>query len=159
MKKNWKTRSLGMGSVALLSALTLGGIAVLETAQSQGRFGRMGERGAERLDQYDANSDGAITQNEIDAMQQERFERFDTDANGLMSLEEYGPFWQERNRSRMVERFQRFDDDGNSGLTPDEFEKRSSKLVIRLDANNDGVITVDEMGSPRRRGMRGRSRQ
>ena len=158
MKPALKLKTKGMLSIAILSTLLLGGLAALETAQSQGRFGQMGMRSAERFDRFDGNGEGIITQAEVDAIQKERFERFDADGNGLMSLEEYEPLWQELNRSRMVDRFQRFDDDGNGGIALEEFERRSSNFVVRLDENNDGEVTVNEMASSRR-GMRGRSRR
>ena len=56
-------------------------------------------------------------------------------------------------RERMVDRFQAHDDDGDGMVTVEEFGKPFDRMVIRLDANDDGELTLDEMqGRGDRRG-------
>ena len=48
-------------------------------------------------------------------------------------------------RERMVDRFQRHDGDGDAKVTPEEFNKRSARIVQRLDDNGDGKVTRQEL--------------
>ncbi len=120
-------------------------------------FGRRGVSGGPGriIEQFDANSDGAVTQKEIDATRTQSFEQYDSNGDGSLSLEEYEPLWREQSRPRMVDRFQSFDDDGSGNVTSEEFDAPTANLVPRLDENDDGEVTPDEMG-PRGRGIFGR---
>ena len=102
------------------------------------------------LQAFDANSDGAITQAEIDQFRQGQITRFDADGNGTLSVEEYQALWLEQMRERMVDAFQEHDDDGNGQVTAEEFNERYAGLVERLDRNGDGQLSPDD----RRRGNR-----
>jgi len=112
-----------------------------------GRFGRGGPGGpggGNLAERFDTNSDGQITAAEIDAAKRTRLAEFDTDGNGVLSLEEYEALWLQRTQRRMVASFQRLDDDGNATVTLDEFGPNSDRIVERLDRDGDGVIGEDE---------------
>ena len=92
------------------------------------------------MDRYDANQDGKLTQAEIDETRRNQFARFDADGDGALTLAEYQALWLDAMRERMVRGVQGHDDDGDAKLTPAEFNKRLSRLVERMDRNDDGVL-------------------
>ena len=103
-------------------------------------------RGAAMLENFDTNGDGQLTQAEIDAVRTDRFTAFDTDRNGELSLAEYEGLWLDAMRERMVDRFQNLDNDGDAIITAAEFVDPFASLVSRMDRNEDGVISVEDMG-------------
>jgi hypothetical protein len=50
----------------------------------------------------------------------------------------------EQRRARMVRAFQRHDQDGNAELTADEFNRRASQIVERMDRNGDGKLSKED---------------
>ncbi len=48
-------------------------------------------------------------------------------------------------RSRMVDRFQRFDDDGDAAVTSEEFLAPFGKVVSRMDRDDNGELSRDEL--------------
>jgi Ca2+-binding EF-hand superfamily protein len=135
-------------NTALIGAITLAVAAssIPAVAQERGQ----GPRGPLfQFEEFDANSDGKITQDEIDAHAAARFAAADTNGDGSLSadellarLEEQRAERMKRNADRMVERR----DANNDGvLSPDEMAPRNgARLFSRLDANNDGEITKEE---------------
>lgn len=111
---------------------------------------RRGERMQNFMEMFDTNADGAITQDEIDATRNERLAAFDANADGNLSLEEFEALWLDAMRERMVDQFQRHDANGDGLVTADEFNKRFSGLVARMDRNDDGVLNADDQRRPRR---------
>lgn len=89
----------------------------------------------------DANNDGKLTQEEIDAYRDARFAEFDSDGNGELSLEEFQALHQEITQPMTVRAFQMHDPDGNAAITKDEFASRTQGLVSRLDRDGDGALT------------------
>lgn len=105
-----------------------------------------GRGGLAMLESFDTNSDGQLTQAEIDAARADRFAAFDTDGNGALSLQEYEALWLDAMRERMVDRFQSLDNDGDAVVTSDEFIAPFGSVVRRMDRNEDGVLSADDMG-------------
>jgi len=77
----------------------------------------------DQLAAFDANGDGALTPNEMKAGLQARLEKYDTDGNANLSLDEYAALFADETRNRMVDRFQALDDNGDGQVTADEFQK------------------------------------
>jgi Ca2+-binding EF-hand superfamily protein len=128
------------GAVALGAAALAG--ATLADRRHHGR----GHQGAEWLfESFDANGDGRLTQIEIDEVRQGRLHEFDADNNGSLSLDEYQALWMSVMRERMVDRFQAHDDDGDGQITVEEFAEPFDRMVSRLDRNDDGELTEDEL--------------
>lgn len=101
---------------------------------------------AERLfERFDVNQDGTITQVEIDEMRSSRLAEFDEDGDGSLTLEEYQVLWMDAMRPRMVRGFQRLDTDGDAVVTVEEFVEPFDSMVRRLDRNDDGEITQDDL--------------
>jgi hypothetical protein len=104
------------------------------------------KRFAER---YDANDDGKISQEEINANRTEWHKKFDTDGNGALSLKEFEALWLEAKRQRMVRAFQRLDEDGDAAVTLEEYLEPLSDAVERWDRNGDGVLSREDRRSGR----------
>jgi hypothetical protein len=115
-----------------------------EPGEHRGRHG-WGMRGERSLDSFDTNNDGKITQAEVDQSRRDRFVQFDTDQDGKLSLQEYQALWLDAMRRHMVDRFQALDDDGDAAVTTEEFVAPFDKLVKRMDRNDDGEVTRDEL--------------
>ena len=127
-------------------AVTLGATLVAGASLAGGdHHGRGGERGAWLFETFDADGDGRITQAEIDQARQSQLQKFDANGDGSLSLEEYQALWLDAMRERMVDRFQAHDDDGDGLVTVVEFNERFDDLVTRLDRNDDGAVTKDEL--------------
>ncbi|HET6469758.1 MAG TPA: hypothetical protein VFG43_15395, partial [Geminicoccaceae bacterium] len=125
--------------------------------------GMMGEGPMGLFESFDQNDDGKVTQEEINAVRDERFARFDSDGDGRLSLQEYEALWLDAMRTRMVRQFQAHDADGDAAVTPEEFRARYARMVSVLDVNGDGEVTRDEIMQMRRgdrddRGRRGEGR-
>jgi Ca2+-binding EF-hand superfamily protein len=145
----------------LLTTGALGAAAFAGTTLADGGWGRHhgsghhGARGMAFFEQFDANGDGRLTQAEIDEIRRSRLAEFDEDGDGSLTLEEYQALWLDAMRERMVDRFQAHDDDGDGMVTAEEFGEPFDRMVSRLDTDDDGAVTLDEM---RRHGDRGGDR-
>ena len=103
-----------------------------------------GKRAMRFLQQHDANEDGQLTQSEIDGVRAQRLADFDADGDGALTLQEYQPLWLEAMRSRMVDRFQHLDADGDASVTLEEFKAPMSRIVVMMDRNGDGVLSPED---------------
>ena len=152
---------------ALVVAMGTAGV-----ASAHGKtFGDRGDRGPrgpvmeEMFNQIDADADGKITQDEIDAFKKARFDAMDTDGDGKLSPEEMSA----AREARRVERFQSMvsdlDKDGDGLLSAEELaaggpERRGPENMLdRLDKDGDGALTLEEiqevrMGHRGKGGMR-----
>lgn len=131
--------AVALGSTALVSA---------SMADGWGRGhhgGHGGGYGMRMMEAFDANQDGQVTQVEIDEVRSGRFAEFDQNNDGNLNLEEYQALWLDAMRERMVDRFQALDDDGDAMVTIEEFVEPYGRMVQRLDRNEDGAITRDDM--------------
>ncbi|MBT3549583.1 MAG: hypothetical protein HOO19_09365 [Rhodospirillaceae bacterium] len=117
---------------------------------------RGGFQGQRLFTAFDTDLDDVLTQAEVDKARSLQFAKFDKDGDGSLGIEEYQALWMAVMRERMVDRFQRHDDDGDAKVTPEEFAKRTSRMVSRLDTDGDGKVTRAELRERRlsRRGHR-----
>jgi Ca2+-binding EF-hand superfamily protein len=140
-------------------ALALGAAAFAGASVADGGWGRhhgWGHGGGTGFfERFDANQDGRITQAEVDEVRRSRLTEFDQNGDGSLTLEEYQALWLDAMRERMVDRFQAHDDDGDGMVTAEEFGEPFDRMVSRLDTDDDGAVTLDEM---RRHGDRGGDR-
>lgn len=122
-----------------------------------GSFGHAGKgRHAMRLfERFDANGDGTVTQQEIEQTRTGLIAKFDADSDGKLSLKEYEGLWMEFMRERMVDRFQHLDRDGDAIVTPEEFASPMTYIVRRIDRDDDGKITRQEVEQMRGHGHHG----
>jgi Ca2+-binding EF-hand superfamily protein len=135
--------------VLATGALALGAAAFAGASLADGGWGRhhgWGDDGGMGLfERFDANQDGRLTQAEVDEVRRSQLIEFDQDSDGSLTLEEYQALWLDAMRERMVDRFQAHDDDGDGMVTVEEFGESFDRMVGRLDANDDGTLTPDEM--------------
>lgn len=148
-----KTR-LALAAIAL-STLGIGALTTAAFADRAGWGGGHGGMLRHMMQRYDANKDGKLTQQEIDANRTEWFGRFDTDKNGSLSLKEFEALWLEANRQDMIREFQELDPNGDAALSLDEYKEPLSRIVANRDRNGDGVLSKED----RRRGDKERWRR
>ena len=122
---------------------------------------------AERLQALDLNNDGAISLEESNANRIEMFTSIDINNDGAVTLEEMELAAERRRAERRAERFASADSDGNGTIDQAEFlaSQPGNRLFDQLDANDDDLISADELANARqgrrgprdgRRGRRGR---
>jgi Ca2+-binding EF-hand superfamily protein len=93
----------------------------------------------------DADGDGKITRAEADAYRDDRMAKFDTDGNGSLNPDEYIAMMEDFRRQMMLVKFNRSDADGDGVLSKDEVGSRADRMFQHMDRNDDGVIEQDEM--------------
>lgn len=106
------------------------------------------------FDRVDANSDGAVTQEELRAHAAARFAEADVDKDGFLTSQEMLAFRGGNRAERMLERH---DTDGNGQLSAEELraategrgEKRFQRMLNRMDANDDGKLALAEINAHR----------
>jgi len=100
--------------------------------RGQERGGPHGAMLLQKFDEVDANKDGMLTEAEIQAFHAARFASADTDGNGSLSVEELAAVQMQQMQARVA--------------------KRSAKMLERLDANNDGALSAEEMAGMEKSG-------
>lgn len=142
---------LAVGATALAGA----GYAHSERGGFAAHHGGFHERGRRMFQELDQNADGKVTQAEVKARSENRLATFDADKDGRLSLDEFQAMWLEFVRPRMVDRFQAFDEDGDAAITQAELTGRLSGMIERLDRNDDGAVTKQELRRTLRHFWRG----
>ena len=117
---------------SVLGAVALGltGLAVAGPVAAKERHG---ERAGARFEKLDANADGFLTAEDMEAVRLARFNKQDADKDGFLSLEEL--------QARPLKRF----GGGNRQRDADEMADRSQRMLRYLDQNGDGKVAFDEM--------------
>jgi Ca2+-binding EF-hand superfamily protein len=120
-------------TLIMLSAVaTLAG-ASLASAQPNG--------GAKRFEKLDANGDGVVTLQEMEAGALARFAKADANKDGKVTAEERRAAFEAHKRERFAKR----DANGNGLLERSEVERMPEKWFAKLDANGDGALSQDEL--------------
>jgi Ca2+-binding EF-hand superfamily protein len=114
-----------------------------------GGFGRGGHGGggfgrARFCGDSDVSRDGTVTRAEFDGIMSKHFQSA-TGGAPYMTLAAFTADQQVRYRDMNDRMFKRLDKDGDGKLSLAEFAAPPLKLFARMDRNNDGVITADEM--------------
>jgi hypothetical protein len=140
------------------SALAIaGGVFLVGTSFAGRGFGHhggmMGPLAHEMLGKIDANSDGALSQAEIDAAIDARFAEFDANKDTNLSLTEFQALWAEITKPISVRAFQLLDPNGDASVAKAELDDRFGTLVAHFDQNDDGALSHEDR--PHRRGWHG----
>lgn len=117
-----KSKSVTIGLTALLMSSVIAGGAL---AHERGSGKQM------TFEELDVNSDGQITQSDIEARMAARFSELDTNADGFVTAEEIAARQSEQTKRRA---------------------RRAERMIERLDTNEDGKLSQSEMASARRGG-------
>lgn len=118
--------------------------------------GSMGVPGLAPIESYDTNGDGTIRQDEIEARRAERFAQADANSDGALSAEELiameeairEEVRQARAKAQATEIITRMDDNGDGLLQAEELEARTPLLAPmfdQFDLDNDGGISQVEL--------------
>ncbi|WP_424833158.1 EF-hand domain-containing protein [Ruegeria sp.] len=132
-----------MKTVPFISAIVLTAVAVTGTSA-------LAKGGADRqpasFEELDANGDGQITEAEITAHRQAKFTSADADGDGQLSLEEMQTAAQAKANERVSKMFERLDSNQDGFLSDDELPKprKASKMFERIDADGNGSISEQE---------------
>ena len=134
-------------SAILIASLLAASAATGVAAQTSGD---REERRAEMFQDLDANNDGSVSEDEF-VNRPDRFARADTDSNGVLSAEELLAAGDERAERRVARMIERLDANEDGVLSQEEIEARRSPagMFDRLDANNDGMVSEEEFADAR----------
>lgn len=130
-----------MNSIAKLTALS---VAILVGGLSLSAAAQGGRANFETLD---TNSDGQITRAELEARGADRFAAADTNGDGALSLAELETAQATQAKDRAARMLSRLDANEDGQLSQDELgkmRKRGGRMFERADADSDGVITKAE---------------
>ncbi|WP_372571404.1 EF-hand domain-containing protein [Ruegeria jejuensis] len=124
----------------------IGGVVVLATAIAASGAMAKGPGKGVAFEVLDADGDGQVTIEEVQAWQEQRFTSVDTDGSGTLSLEELQAAGQTRANEKAAKMLERRDANGDGQLSQDEMPKRRdpSRMFDRMDANDDGSISQQE---------------
>lgn len=139
----------GVTLLALTATSISGGLAYAKSSMERGMGGGMERPSFETLD---TNGDGQVTVIEIKEAGAQRFQDMDTNGDGLLSVEELQApaLEQAKGRSeRMITRMIEWrDSDGDGQLSQAELgTDMGERMFMRLDADEDGVITAEEFAA------------
>ena len=148
-----------MKRAVLISGVTAIALAVtaISASAKPGGEGR-GDRGPRvTFEQLDANGDGVVTLEEMQAQGQARFAETDTNGDGLLSAEEIAAKAERDITDRVTRMIERRDTNGDGLLSQEEMQPngdRSARVFERLDENGDGQISEEEFAAMKKHGKR-----
>jgi Ca2+-binding EF-hand superfamily protein len=112
------------------------------------------ERAAKHFAEKDANKDGKLSRSEVPKMSDEKFARLDQNKDGSLTPDELGSR-AGRFQEFAQKHFQHADTNGDGAISKDEALAQADKRFARMDTNGDGVVTQDEMKAHHRHGKPG----
>ena len=134
-------------SAALLALL-------LPIAATHAAHAQSVEHPARLIQKLDTNHDGALDRGEFRTARNDKFDVVDTNEDDVISRSEYEivvvrfralhGLDQNGQPEAQYNVFDRVDADGDERVTRDEFNEAADRLFIRLDANADGLLTVED---------------
>ena len=137
---------------ALVSALAIGAIALTGTMVEARERGD-GPRGMD-FSTMDVDGSGEITQEDLDALRENRFAEIDTNGDGSVSRDEFMAASAARAGDRAGDMFDRLDADGDGSLSRDALEARgggrgpgAGRLLERADTDNSGGVSEEELAA------------
>lgn len=147
MKKTLITSAI---LAAVIGAVGVAAISPVMANKAQGRMSGMEQRFD--FEAMDADNDGKITREELEAHRSAEFDARDTDNDGFLSPEEMSAAilakMNERMSRKVAKMVERHDSDGDGRLSKEEMSQskhRGGDFFDRLDEDGDGAISAEEM--------------
>lgn len=131
--------------IAIGGALALGVTGGAVAGKGKDDHGRYGGHTGMMFEMIDADGDGKVTRDEVDAFHEDRLAKFDTDGNGSLNADEYIAMMEDLRHQMMLKSFERKDENGDGMLDKAELGDRMDGMFEHMDRNDDGVIEKDEM--------------
>mgnify|MGYP003958611945 FL=1 len=116
-----------------------------EMGMKGGMHGGRHGGGPRMMERFDADGDGKVTAEEVASVRTKAMNDYDADKDGALTLNEFKGLWDEHMQGRQVRGFQHFDADGDGKITVDELKAPTERMFSRMDRNDDGVISDDDM--------------
>ncbi|NBN62985.1 EF-hand domain-containing protein [Pannonibacter tanglangensis] len=108
------------------------------------------------FDRFDTDADGKVSREEFDRVRGELFAKADPAGSGAFDLTGFGAIFADLGEPRLVRMFQDLDANGDLAITAEENAARTAGLVGALDANEDGVVTRADFRKMKRDGRHGK---
>ncbi len=149
-------RTQVIAGLTALSLIATAGAAVA-FGKDRAMHGQGGPRGPMfQFEEVDANADGKVTAEEIQAYEKARFDAADTNGDGSLSAEEMQASMAKRAEERAAQRqkmmtermMKRMDANKDGVLSFDEMpgqQTHTEQMFARVDADGDGAVTKEEM--------------
>lgn len=139
---------------------SVGTIAVLASAVAEAAKPPVAGEGPNRammlLQRFDTNADGIISAEEIKAAQADRLKAMDANGDGKVSADELIA-WQQKQRAEFM--LKRMDRNHDGVVDAADFQiagsREATMLLARFDTNGDGQLGGDELAAANREPMRG----
>ncbi|MEQ8294227.1 MAG: EF-hand domain-containing protein [Roseovarius sp.] len=137
-------------SAAILAAAATQGLAASDDSDK----GHHGKRPS--FEELDANGDGVVSREEMQARMQARFDEADADGDGRITREEMSARMEARaseRRERFLNRmFERQDADADGALTLEEMRgDRADRMFAKVDQDGDGNVSREEFDAMKER--------
>lgn len=150
----------------LLAAAALAAFSL--PAFADGHRGGRGPDPMKMFEEIDANSDGAVTREEMTAWREARFKAADANGDGALEPQEMAAAMTARMQADIAQRARvmvaRGDENGDGKLSMEEAANgREARMFDRLDRNDDGKVDKSELKRMKRdrdhHGERGHDRR
>jgi len=96
--------------------------------------------GADHMAAFDANGDGTLSADEINAATKAELASYDTDGNGTLSLDEFAAMYADHTRQMMVRAFQMHDSDGDAQVTEAELSALAQQMADHDHGRGHGMM-------------------
>ena len=104
-----------------------------------GSMGMMGGAQSYAMANFDTNKDGTLSPEEMTAGIKAEIKKYDTDANGSLSLEEFAVMHADHTRPMTVRAFQMHDADGDAQVTEAEMSAMAAMMQDHMGGQKDGM--------------------
>ncbi|MDO6728761.1 EF-hand domain-containing protein [Marinovum sp. 2_MG-2023] len=124
-----KTRSTLIGSVLVAAiALSVPATGALAKGGDHGRMGGFHGAAGMTFEDFDLDSDGSLTKEELKNIAQVRFNKLDSDGDGQLSAAELEAAAEAKRAARFTRMIDRMDSDGNGTLSAEEMQAGQDKM-------------------------------